>query len=88
MGQVQVCGVDWSWRSVGAYLDRLDEGVAVNAPYLAPHGTIRLAVIGPEDRQANADELRTMRAMLADALKEGAVCMSTWSDVSACDVRR
>ena len=36
-------GFDWSWRTVGEYLDRLDaDGIAVNAAYLAPHGTIRM----------------------------------------------
>src|ERR687896_2727882 len=32
-------GFDWSWRTVAEYLDRLDEGIAVNAAYLVPHGT-------------------------------------------------
>ncbi|MDX3069471.1 amidohydrolase family protein, partial [Streptomyces sp. ND04-05B] len=36
--------VDFTWRSVGEYLDRLDhgfggEGIAVNAAYLVPQGT-------------------------------------------------
>lgn len=35
-------GFDWDWRSVGEYLDRLDRGVAVNAAYLVPQGSVRM----------------------------------------------
>jgi len=41
-------GFDWDWRGVGEYLDRLDKGVAVNAAYLLPQGTIRMLVVGWE----------------------------------------
>ncbi|MBO7941528.1 D-aminoacylase, partial [Streptomyces sp. S9] len=32
--------IDFDWRSVGEYLDRLDRGIAVNAAYLIPQGTL------------------------------------------------
>ena len=38
---------DWSWRTVGEYLDRLDEGIAVNAAHSVPHGTLRLSRWAP-----------------------------------------
>ena len=74
-------GLDWSWRSVGEYLDRLDagpdgRGMAVNAAYLVPHGTLRALVLGWEDRPATAAELRQMRQLLAQGLAEGAVGLS------------
>ena len=38
---------DFCWRTVGEYLDRLDrEGIAVNAAYLVPQGTVRALVMG------------------------------------------
>ncbi|KOG37463.1 N-acyl-D-amino acid deacylase, partial [Streptomyces varsoviensis] len=45
------CDIDFSWRSVGEYLDRLDhgfggEGIAVNAAYLIPQGTVRMLALG------------------------------------------
>src|SRR5436190_21787628 len=43
-------GFDWSWRTIGDYLDRLDEGIAVNACALVPHGTLRMCAMGVEDR--------------------------------------
>lgn len=40
-------GADFvTWRTVAEYLDRLDEGVAGNAVYLVPHGTVRALVCG------------------------------------------
>jgi len=70
-------GFDWSWRSVGDYLDRLDGRVAVNTAYLVPQGTVRLLVVGADDRPASPDELRRMRAVVRQSLAEGAVGMSS-----------
>jgi N-acyl-D-amino-acid deacylase len=69
-------GFDWSWRTVGEYLDRLDEGIAVNACYLVPHGTVRMCVLGLEDRAPTADELAEMRRLVAEGLEQGAVGLS------------
>ncbi|MCA6093231.1 D-aminoacylase [Streptomyces sp. SCA3-4] len=69
-------GVDW--RTVGGYLDRLDrQGIAVNAAYLVPQGTVRMLAVGWEDRPATAAELDRMRRLVADGLAEGAVGMSS-----------
>lgn len=70
-------GFDWDWRSVGEYLDRLDRGIAVNAAYLVPQGTIRMMVVGYDARPATAGELDRMRALVATGLAEGAVGMSS-----------
>ncbi|GHF61031.1 N-acyl-D-amino-acid deacylase [Streptomyces mashuensis] len=69
------------WASVGAYLDRLNhgfggEGVAVNAAYLVPHGSVRMLAAGWEDRPATADELGRMRRLVAEGLEQGAVGLS------------
>ncbi len=74
-------GLDWSWRGVGEYLDRLDAGplgggLAVNAAYLVPHGTLRALVLGWEDRAATAAELEVMNRRLDQALAEGAMGLS------------
>ncbi len=68
---------DFSWRTVGEFLDRLDRGIATNAAYLVPQGTLRLLVVGPDDRPATADEIARMRAILAESLRAGAVGMSS-----------
>ncbi|GGV29216.1 N-acyl-D-amino-acid deacylase [Kitasatospora herbaricolor] len=70
-------GFDWAWRSVGEYLDRLDRGIAVNACYLVPHGTVRMLAMGWDDRPPTPLELDRMRHLLAQGLREGAVGMSS-----------
>ncbi|TDV55266.1 N-acyl-D-amino-acid deacylase family protein [Actinophytocola oryzae] len=70
-------GFDWDWRSVGEYLDRLDRGIAVNAAYLVPQGTVRMLAVGWESRQATESELDRMRSLVAQGLAEGAVGMSS-----------
>lgn len=69
-------GFDWTWRTVAEYLDRLDEGIALNAAYLLPHGTVRMLVVGLEDRPATAEELDRMRGIVARGMAEGAVGLS------------
>ncbi|WP_330173883.1 D-aminoacylase [Streptomyces sp. NBC_01498] len=79
--------VDFDWRTVGEYLDRLDRafegqgfdggGIAVNAAYLVPQGTVRMYAVGPDDRPATAAELDRMRRLVAESLEQGAVGMSS-----------
>jgi N-acyl-D-amino-acid deacylase len=70
-------GFDWNWRTVGEYLDRLDAGIAVNAAYLVPQGTVRMRHVGWADRPATPAELDGMRADVADALRQGAAGLSS-----------
>ncbi|WP_116103137.1 N-acyl-D-amino-acid deacylase family protein [Amycolatopsis thermalba] len=70
-------GFDWNWRSVGEYLDRLDRGIAVNAAYLVPQGTVRMLAVGFGDRPPTESELDRMRELVATGLDEGAVGMSS-----------
>ncbi|WP_405489483.1 amidohydrolase family protein [Streptomyces sp. NBC_00096] len=70
--------IDFDWRTVGGYLDRLDaQGIAVNAAYLVPQGTVRAHVVGWDDRPATPAELDRMRALVAEGLAQGAVGMSS-----------
>ncbi|WP_406159978.1 D-aminoacylase [Streptomyces sp. NBC_00882] len=69
--------IDFDWRSVGEYLDRLDRGIAVNAAYLIPQGTLRALVVGWEDREATPQELDRMRRLVAEGMEQGAVGMSS-----------
>jgi len=68
---------EWNWRSVGEYLDRLDAGIAVNAVYLVPQGTVRMLCLGWEDRPATASELDAMRAAVAEGMAQGAAGLSS-----------
>ncbi|AQS67816.1 amidohydrolase family protein [Streptomyces pactum] len=69
--------IDFDWRSVGEYLDRLDAGIAVNAAYLIPQGTVRALAVGWDDRDATEAELEHMRRLVAEGMEQGAVGMSS-----------
>ncbi|MFG1815698.1 amidohydrolase family protein [Kribbella sp. NPDC049174] len=68
---------DFSWSTVGGYLDRLDQGIACNAAYLVPQGTLRMMVVGTENRPATRAELDEMKRLLAEGLQQGAAGMSS-----------
>jgi len=70
-------GFDYDWDTVGGYLDRLDRGIACNAAYLVPQGTLRHMVVGPDDRPAAPAEIEAMVELLTQGLREGAVGMSS-----------
>ncbi|MFD9910499.1 amidohydrolase family protein [Streptomyces sp. NPDC059063] len=74
--------IDFDWRTVGEYLDRLDrahggQGIPVNAAYLIPQGTVRMLAVGWEDRDATPAELDRMRQLVAEGMEQGAVGMSS-----------
>ncbi|NYD77920.1 N-acyl-D-amino-acid deacylase family protein [Arthrobacter cupressi] len=73
---------DWDWRTVGEYLDRLDEEndggrIATNAAYLVPQGTVRALVMGFDEGEATPEQLEQMRQVVRTAMAEGAVGMSS-----------
>ncbi len=74
--------IDFTWRTVGGYLDALDtahggDGIAVNAAYLVPQGTVRMYALGWDDRPATPAELDRMRQLVAEGMRQGAVGMSS-----------
>jgi N-acyl-D-amino-acid deacylase len=69
--------VERPWRSVAEYLDVLDRGSGLNLAYLVPHGAVRACAMGHEQREPSPDELRQMVALVAQAMDEGALGLST-----------
>lgn len=70
--------IEWSWRSVADYLARIEEAKpALDVAYLVPHGAVREAVMGLENRTATSAELEQMRTVLDRGLREGAFGLST-----------
>lgn len=65
-----------NFSTVGEYLDKIDQGAAINVATLVPHGTLRLLVMGSADRYATEDELNKMASIVEISMKEGAVGMS------------
>jgi N-acyl-D-aspartate/D-glutamate deacylase len=71
-------GEDWTWRTFGEYLDRLEAArPAVNVFPLAGHVTLRSAAMGFDYRPPTAEEQAGMEALLEEALQAGAGGMSS-----------
>ncbi len=69
---------DISWTTLGEYLQHLeDKGVGVNVASFVGNATLRNHVIGYEARAATAGELDEMKKLLAEAMQEGAVGVSS-----------
>ena len=70
--------VEIDFRDVGGFLDRIDrERPAVSVASMIGHGAIRGYAMGGGDRPATEAELARMRAMVREALAQGAVGLST-----------
>ncbi|PYS71486.1 MAG: aminoacylase, partial [Acidobacteria bacterium] len=70
------CGT--STTDVAEFLGRMQEKpLAVNLATLIAHGSVRRKVIGLDDRAPTADELKQMEALVEQAMKDGAVGLST-----------
>jgi len=60
------------------YLDSAEVlGVGMNVAFLAGHNSIRREVVGLEDRAPTPDELERMKALVAQAMADGAFGLST-----------
>ncbi|HMV86464.1 MAG TPA: D-aminoacylase [Blastocatellia bacterium] len=70
--------IDWRWRTVGDYLRRLeDNGLLLNIATLAPHGPIRISAMGLAKGAPSRSQMKIMRAMTEQAMKDGAFGLST-----------
>lgn len=71
-------GAAAGWNSFGQYLNQLSgEKLGVNFAGYVGHGAIRHCVMGYEDRKPTAEEMEQMKKLLAEAMEDGAVGMST-----------
>lgn len=67
-----------TFTDLDAYATRMhDVGLANNVAPLVGHGTLRAATLGYDNRRATDAELDTMRRALDDAMRAGALGMST-----------
>ncbi|HZB45482.1 MAG TPA: amidohydrolase family protein, partial [Pyrinomonadaceae bacterium] len=65
-------------NDVGQFLGRIKETpLAVNLATLVGHGSVRESVMGEVDRQPTPEELEKMKALVGQAMKDGAVGLST-----------
>jgi N-acyl-D-amino-acid deacylase len=63
---------------LGPYLDSASRaGLGINVAFLVGHGAIRRETMGTDNRAASPRELASMKAMLGEAMRDGAFGMST-----------
>ncbi|MGE5360550.1 MAG: N-acyl-D-amino-acid deacylase family protein, partial [Bacteroidales bacterium] len=67
------------WRTLGEYFRRLDERThpALNIATFVGAGGLRTYVVGKDDRPATAAELEQMQKLVAGAMKDGALGVSS-----------
>jgi N-acyl-D-amino-acid deacylase len=65
---------DITWTTLGQYLDHLVErGVSPNVASFVGATTVRIHEVGYEDRAPTAQELERMKALVREAMQEGAL---------------
>ena len=72
--------ISYDWSSVASYIGRYDAGQAVNLAVMVGNSALRIGAIGWEDEPAVEGTLADMRAMLREALEEGAFGISSGLD--------
>ncbi|MDI6697920.1 MAG: D-aminoacylase [Candidatus Saccharicenans sp.] len=71
-------GIEADWQDLSGFFGRLAKrGIGINYATLVGQGTVRAAVVGYGDRQPSAEELSQMKDLVRQAMKQGAVGIST-----------
>jgi N-acyl-D-aspartate/D-glutamate deacylase len=66
------------WRTLGQYFRRLErQGIGINVADYVGATQVRRMVLGDDDRAPSAEELEQMRGLVRDAMRDGAVGVST-----------
>ncbi|MBI4200656.1 MAG: D-aminoacylase [Chloroflexi bacterium] len=69
-----------NWSSVSEFLSLYDDRVAVNICYILGNSPVRIWGVGWNNRPATGDELEEMKAVVREAMEEGAFGLSTGLD--------
>jgi len=68
----------WNWKTFKEYCEKVKEKkISINLAPLVGHGTIRIAVKGFEKSKASPRDMKEMKKLLAESMKDGAFGMST-----------
>ena len=69
---------DWDWESFGQYLSHMEKkGVGHNIAGLVGHGTVRAMVLGSSQAAPTPKELRLMKSLVDESMRDGAFGLST-----------
>lgn len=71
-------GVTWEWRTFDEYLRAVEESrPATNLAPLVGQGTVRIAVMGFEERAPTEEEMQQMQSLVREAMEAGCFGIST-----------
>ncbi|MGH2446502.1 MAG: N-acyl-D-amino-acid deacylase family protein [Candidatus Limnocylindria bacterium] len=71
----------YDWSTVEGYLDRLDAlHASVNLAYLVGNTALRIGAMGWDEVEPSAAQIANMRAMLREAMEQGAIGLSSGLD--------
>ena len=71
-------GLDLDWSTLGEYFQRLErDRMSVNVLSTVASGQVRAAVVGYDNRPATGDELRRMEELVDQAMRDGAMGLSS-----------
>jgi N-acyl-D-amino-acid deacylase len=74
----ELYGVDIDFHDLAGFFRALERTPpAVNAACMVGQGTVRETVVGSEDRPATEEEMNRMKALVAEAMEQGAVGLSS-----------
>ena len=76
--------IERDWTTISAYLDRFEESSVVNVATFVPQGTVRMAVIGMENRAPTIAEMDRMKAIIDQCMREGGIGLSTGLTYAPC----
>jgi N-acyl-D-amino-acid deacylase len=66
------------WRTLGGYFAKLEkQGIGINLASYVGATQVRRMVLGDDDKQPSAEQLEQMRELVRQAMREGAVGLST-----------
>ena len=68
---------DRDWTTLTEYLDHFENASTINVATFASQGTVRMAVVGMENREPTAGEMTRMKAIIDQCMREGAIGLST-----------
>lgn len=71
-------GIDADWRTLAQYFARIEkQGIGINMGTYVGAASVREMVLGYGDRTPTPDELRRMQDLVAQAMRDGALGLST-----------
>jgi N-acyl-D-amino-acid deacylase len=73
-------GLIYDWDTVASYLARFDRRVSLNVAYLVGNSALRIAALAWDDVPADDRAMDRMRALLSEAMEDGAFGLSSGLD--------